>query len=74
LRADWRRSGHHECAELGSKWLRSRKSLVLFVPSAVNPLERNAIINPEHAEIARCAVGDIIDVKYDERLLALFHP
>ncbi len=38
--------------DLGTKWLRERRSLLLIVPSAVNPDEKNVLINPLHPEIA----------------------
>ena len=38
--------------EIGSRWLREMRSLVLIVPSAVNPEEKNVLVNPLHPEIA----------------------
>jgi RES domain-containing protein len=43
--------------EIGSQWLRELRSLVLVVPSAVNPEEKNVLINPLHSEHA--ALTDI---------------
>jgi len=40
-----------ELRELGSRWLNEQRSLALIVPSAVNPLENNVLLNPRHAEI-----------------------
>jgi RES domain-containing protein len=39
--------------DIGSRWLREMRSLVLIVPSAVNPEEKNVLINPLHKEIAK---------------------
>jgi RES domain-containing protein len=36
--------------EIGSKWLREQRSLLLIVPSAVNPEEKNILVNPLHPE------------------------
>jgi len=36
--------------EIGSQWLRQKRSLVLIVPSAVNPDEKNYLLNPLHVE------------------------
>lgn len=36
--------------DLGTKWLRERRSLLLIVPSAVNPDEKNVLVNPLHSE------------------------
>jgi RES domain-containing protein len=38
--------------EIGSAWLRERRSFVLIVPSAVNPDEKNILLNPLHPEAA----------------------
>jgi RES domain-containing protein len=37
---------------IGSKWLRSKRSLLLIVPSAVNPDEKNILLNPLHPDAA----------------------
>lgn len=71
LPRSWRQIGDRACAERGSEWLRSGISLLLVVPSAVNPLESNVVINPAHKELKRCTIGSIIDVTYDPRLLSL---
>ena len=42
---------------IGSKWLREMRSFVLIVPSAVNPVERNILLNPLHPDAA--ALGHI---------------
>lgn len=38
---------------LGTDWLRGATSLVLIVPSAINPLERNILLNPMHSDIKK---------------------
>jgi RES domain-containing protein len=43
--------------DIGSMWLRDRRSLVLLVPSAVNPEENNVLLNPLHGEAA--AISDV---------------
>ena len=43
--------------DIGSDWVRHRRSLLLIVPSAVNPEERNILLNPAHPESA--AITDI---------------
>jgi RES domain-containing protein len=74
LHPGWRTVGDKVCIDRGTAWLRSGESLVLYVPSAVNPLERNVIVNPAHREIKRCKLGEIVDVQFDDRLLSLFQP
>jgi len=44
--------------DIGSQWLRENRSLLLVVPSAVNPDENNVLINPLHLEI-----NELTDVK-----------
>jgi RES domain-containing protein len=72
LPPDWREVGNTFCIALGSDWIRSAAGLVLIVPSAVNPLERNILLNPVHPDIARCSLGDLVDVEHDRRLIAFF--
>ena len=36
----------------GESWQRSRRSLLLLVPSVVARMELNVLINPEHPEFA----------------------
>ena len=42
---------------LGDEWLAAGRVLALAVPSAVVPEERNYLLNPAHAALARLAVG-----------------
>lgn len=74
LGKSWREPEDERCAQLGSTWLTENTELVLSVPSAVNPIERNMILNPQSPQIARCNVLTPIPIRYDERLLALFYP
>jgi len=60
LHANWQRIGDEDCINRGSEWIRSRESLLLFVPSAVIPLERNALINTAHEEMICCTIGDVV--------------
>jgi RES domain-containing protein len=43
--------------EIGSKWLREIRSFALFVPSAVNPEEKNILLNPLHPD--RTALANV---------------
>ena len=42
---------------IGSEWLRSRRSAVLSVPSAVVPQERCILLNPLHAKFSQIEIG-----------------
>lgn len=55
--------------DFGTKWLRSRSHLGLMIPSAVLPLERNIVINPDHPEVSQIKIVEIYDFGYDPRML-----
>lgn len=55
-------------AELGTDWLKSLKSLMLRVPSAVIPNEVNLIINPMHKDMKYVKIIHVEDFTYDKRL------
>jgi len=54
--------------EVGSRWLHERRSLVLVVPSAVNPEEDNLLLNPLHPEITNIMDVDAKPFHFDPRL------
>lgn len=54
----------------GQEWLRSGRSLVLAIPSAIVRAERNYVINPQSARVkALRVVPDVEDFVFDGRLL-----
>lgn len=54
--------------ELGSNWLREMRSLLLIVPSAVNPREDNILINPRHPEMTMLSVSESQPFHFDPRM------
>ncbi len=54
----------------GDDWLRSRRSAVLRVPSAVIPEEPNYLLNPAHPAFSRLAPGAGLPFAFDPRLSA----
>jgi RES domain-containing protein len=54
--------------ELGTSWADSKETVVLVVPSAVLPRERNYLINPRHADFSRIAFHDAEPFSFDSRL------
>ena len=52
LQPDWPhwRSQQARTQQLGMQWLASKDSLGLWVPSFVEPAERNLLINPAHSD------------------------
>ncbi|HEV2261935.1 MAG TPA: RES domain-containing protein [Candidatus Rubrimentiphilum sp.] len=71
LPADWKSIGNPKCVALGSAWQQAKRTLFLRVPSAVNPLESNLLLNPLHAGIRGCRVAKAIRLHFDPRLLSL---
>jgi RES domain-containing protein len=52
----------------GTDWLRSARSALLVVPSAIVPEEYNVVINPLHADSARITAAKVRKWLYDARL------
>jgi RES domain-containing protein len=52
----------------GDAWLGGNDSALLLVPSVVQDVERNALINPLHPESARIRLLGIEPVRWDARL------
>jgi RES domain-containing protein len=70
LPKDWRTyPAPAELAAAGAEWVRSRESLLLRVPSAVMPPERNVLINPMHAEMKGVQIIEIEEYVLDQRLI-----
>jgi RES domain-containing protein len=55
-------------AKLGDEWIRSGRSCVLRVPSAVIRAERNYLINPLHADFRKLRIGRPVAFTFDSRL------
>jgi RES domain-containing protein len=54
--------------ELGSRWLQEQRSLLLIVPSAVNPAENNVLVNPLHPEIKTMTLMASKPFSFDPRM------
>lgn len=55
---------------IGDEWLRSGRSAVLAVPSALITREVNFLFNPVHPDFTRIRVGAAEPFVYDSRLLS----
>ena len=54
LPSNWRAyPAPHELRDIGEEWLQSKSSLALIVPSAINPVEKNVLLNPQHGEFKK---------------------
>lgn len=56
LPSDWREDQAATQA-IGMRWLMAGKSLGLWVPSFVEPAERNLLLNPAHPDYMRITLG-----------------
>lgn len=54
--------------EIGSVWLRSRRSLLLRVPSALVPATFNVLLNPLHPQAPRVRIEATYQYPFDPRL------
>jgi RES domain-containing protein len=68
--SEWMETGESQI--FGSDWVRSGRSAVLRVPSkAVNQMESNFLINPEHRDFNRIRAGRTRDFAFDVRFFQL---
>src|SRR5271157_1655478 len=54
--------------EIGSAWLRSRRSALLRVPSALVPATFNYLLNPLYADAARLRIQSVYEYPFDPRI------
>jgi RES domain-containing protein len=54
--------------DFGTRWARGNRSLALYVPSVLVPEERNAVINPGHAEFGAVRMAIERDFRFDVRM------
>ena len=66
---DWNKTVRSKtCKKLGSEWIKGNRSLLLQVPSAIVPDEKNYLINPNHKEIAKVKIVDRQEFGFDQRI------
>lgn len=53
---------------IGNAWLTKKSSLLLFVPSVIDQLAKNVLINPLHPEAVHLTIGEISPFTFDGRL------
>lgn len=54
--------------DFGTAWLEEGRQLGLILPSSVLTVERNIMLNPEHAAASQIKVLDVTDFSYDSRM------
>ena len=57
-----------ELADIGASWIRSKKSLLLRLPSVIMPPEKNVLINPAHPEMTGVRIIKVDLYSPDPRL------
>lgn len=69
LPMDWNKTVRSEsCKNLGSIWIKRGGSLLLQVPSAIVPDEKNYLINPNHKEFSKVKIIDHQEFHFDQRI------
>jgi RES domain-containing protein len=69
LPQDWRNLSTRDTLQaIGKRWLMSMESVVISVPSAALPAERNYLINPNHPDFQNIIIGDAESLQTDMRL------
>jgi RES domain-containing protein len=70
LPLDWKNTPPGAVAQsIGDEWVRTRRSLLLRVPSAVVPYEFNYLMNPAHPHASSVQVALREPFAFDQRLL-----
>lgn len=70
LPADWR-DREADTQQIGMAWVTSGRSLGLWVPSFIEPAERNLVLNPAHADYRRIVLTlERHPFRFDPRLFA----
>jgi RES domain-containing protein len=67
---DWYTEAGTASKTYGEKWQQQKRSLILIVPSVVARIEKNILINPEHAEFGKIKPSLHHPVWWDKRLFA----
>ena len=66
------REGTRVCPVLkriGNAWLASKSALLLYIPSVIDPLAKNVLINPLHLDAASLKIGEVQPFTFDKRLI-----
>lgn len=65
---DWAHATPISSKAYGDAWQRSRRSLLLIVPSVVARVDRNVLINPEHPQFRQVRTSLHQPIWWDDRL------
>ena len=65
---NWHVSDNPECKEIGTEWLKSKRSLALKVPSVPVRGDWNILLNPSHPDFSSISVTSRTPFFFDERM------
>jgi RES domain-containing protein len=68
LPSGWKKVESPVTQAMGAAWARSRRSLVLLVPSVVVPGEWNAVVNPLHSDAGKIRIVETTPFRFDARM------
>jgi hypothetical protein len=54
---------------MGSDLLTRAEHLIVLVPTVLVPYAWNALLNPNHPDIGRCSIAEVITELFDPRLV-----
>lgn len=54
--------------EIGSRWLREKRSCLLRVPSALVPSTFNVMLNPLHVDALKLRIESVVRYPFDSRI------
>lgn len=70
LQEEWKNFPYHKTTvTYGDRWIASRLTPILQVPSAVNPFEVNFLLNPLHEDFKLITCEEVREIKFDLRLV-----
>ncbi|AYL96954.1 RES family NAD+ phosphorylase [Mucilaginibacter celer] len=55
--------------QIGNAWLASKSALLLYIPSVIDPLAKNVLINPLHSDATQLKIGELQPFTFDKRLI-----
>ena len=70
LPSDWDTENRASARALGDQWLKEARTVILVVPSVVARLEKNALVNPLHADFGKLIISPPEKVIWDKRLFS----
>ena len=69
LPADWQQiPAPNATKELGHRWVREAKTVVLALPSAIITIEYNYLLNPAHPDFKKIRLPTLVNFSLDPRL------